>query len=256
MRAPPSEKHRARLCQTLPDSSAANRQCTPQSAPSGASSSPCRGAFLCGCRPGSLPCKGRCRRRRRRGAAPGLANTLPGSRTLPAATHPAKHGGKILPDCRILPAAARPCVGADACIGPSSGLKPTAVYGSPPVFGRNVGRAISPAAGPCGPLRHAGARRVHAAPLPRPFPARPCISSRQCTPQSAPSGASSSPCRGAFRRPQASPARGGVAAGDGGVPHLALQIPFRVAALSRPPHTPQNMGVNPCRAAALSRLPR
>ena len=73
--------------------------------------------------PKSLPCKGRCRRRRRRGAAPGLANALPSRRTLPAAAYPAKHGGKALPGRRILPAATRPSVGADACIGPLSGLK-------------------------------------------------------------------------------------------------------------------------------------
>ena len=59
---------------------------------------PLQGSLFVRCRPGSLPCKGRCRRRRRRGAAPCLGNTLPGRRTLPAATHPAKHGGKALPD--------------------------------------------------------------------------------------------------------------------------------------------------------------
>ena len=95
--------------------------------------------------------------------------------------------------------------------------------------------------------------------------ARPCrtlrgisATNRQCTPQSAPSGASSSPCRGAFLGtaiPKASPARGGVAAGDGGVPHLALQIPFQIATLSRPPHTLRNTGARPFRAAASSRPP-
>ena len=101
--AAPPAKRGARPCRTLRDISAASRQCTPPSAPSGASSSPCRGAFLGGCPRKSLPCKGRCRRRRRRGAAPGPANTLPG--------------------CCALPAAAHSCVGADACIGPPSGLK-------------------------------------------------------------------------------------------------------------------------------------
>ena len=38
-------KHRAGFCRALQDISAANRQCTPQSAPCGASSSPYRGAF-------------------------------------------------------------------------------------------------------------------------------------------------------------------------------------------------------------------
>ena len=91
--------------------------------------------------------------------------------------------------------------------------------------------------------------------------ARPCrtlrgisATNRQCTPQSAPSGASSSPCRGAFlcaaATPKASPVRGGVAAGDGGVPHLTLQMPFRAVALSRPPHTLRNTGARSFRTAA------
>ncbi len=81
------------------------------------------------CRPlKSLLCKGRCRRRRRRGAAPDPANILPGRRILPAAIHPAKRGAR-----------------------------------------------------PCRTLRDISAAK------------------RQCTPQSAPSGASGSPCRGAFR---------------------------------------------------------
>ena len=122
-------------------------------------------------------------------------------------------------------------------------LKATAVYGALPVFGRNVGRAISPAAGPCGIAVRCGARRCRTL---RGISA----TKRQCTPQSAPSGASSSPCRGAFlcaAASKASPARGGVAAGDGGVPHLALQISFRVAASSRPPYTLQNTGKDPSR---------
>ena len=132
-------------------------------------------------------------------------------------------------------------------------LKATAVYGVLPVFSHNVGRAISPA------LQHKAHgpqnREQRAAAPPAKRGARPCrtlrdisAANRQCTPQSAPSGASSSPCRGAFlcvATPEASPARGGVAAGDGGVPHLALQIPFRAAVLSRPPHLPQNAGQGP-----------
>ena len=59
-----------------------------------AASSPCRGAFPCGSHPQSLPCKGRCRRRRRRGAAPGPAIILSGRRS--------------------------PCVGADALHRPAS----------------------------------------------------------------------------------------------------------------------------------------
>ena len=56
---------------------------------------------------------------------------------------------------------------------------------------------------------------------------------RQCTPQSAPCGASSSPYRGAFQAAaprNASPARGGAAAGGGGVRRLAAPISFRITA--------------------------
>ena len=167
MRAPPSEKHRARLCQTLPDSSAANRQCTPQSAPFGASSSPCRGTFLGTAIPKASPARG--------GVAAG-------------------DGG--VPHLTLqIPFRA-------------------AALSRPPHTLRNA-RARS-----CRTLLGIS------------------TASRQCTPQSAPSGASSSPCRGTFlcvAAPEASPARGGVAAGDGGVPHLTLQISFRAAALSRLP---------------------
>ena len=121
--AAPPAKRGARPCRTLRDISAANRQCTPQSAPSGASSSPCRGAFLGGRRPKSLPCKGRCRRRRRRGAAPCPANILPGCCALPATIHPAKHGERPFPATALSRLPPAPCVGADACIGPSSGVE-------------------------------------------------------------------------------------------------------------------------------------
>ena len=115
MQASSPTKRRARSCQALQDTSAAKRQCTPSSAPCGASTSPCRGGFIESLPPGRLPCKGlrsrappaadtarrsRCsgrrmqarfsvRRmmripqtgngvRRLRGAAPCPANTLPG----------------------------------------------------------------------------------------------------------------------------------------------------------------------------------
>ncbi len=45
---------------------------------------------------------------------------------------------------------AAPCVGADACIGPPLGLVGAAGCIPPSTPGRNVGRAISPAAEPCG----------------------------------------------------------------------------------------------------------
>src|SRR5699024_5258669 len=87
--------------------------------------------------------------------------------------------------------------------------------------------------------------------------ARPCralqdifAAKRQCTPPSAPSGASTSPCRGGFGGTaayKASPARGGVAPGDGGVRHLALPIPFRGGAnlpggRERPPYNARHTG--------------
>ena len=61
MRASSPAKHRARHCRVLQDISAANRQCTPLSAPCGASTSPCRGGFIKRLPPGRLPCKGSCR---------------------------------------------------------------------------------------------------------------------------------------------------------------------------------------------------
>ena len=51
----------AMSCRILQDISAASRQCTPPSAPYGASTSPCRGGFGKP-PPGRLPCKGICRR--------------------------------------------------------------------------------------------------------------------------------------------------------------------------------------------------
>ena len=195
----------ASTCRALKDISAASRQCTPQSAPSGASSSPCRGAFLGGRRSKSLPCKGRCRRRRRRGAAPCPANTLPGCCALPAAAPPAKRGGETLSGCRTSPTKHR----ARLC---------------------RALRGIS-------------------------------IANRQCTPPSAPSGASSSPCRGAFlggcplkslpckgrcrrrRRRGAAPGPANILPGRRILPatiHPAKhgERPFPATALSRPPHAP------------------
>ena len=117
-----------------------------------------------------------------------LRQYLAGSPHPPGHHTPCKTPGKTLPGHRTLPAAAR-----------RRALKATAVYGLLPAFGRNVGRAISPAAGPCGTAVRCGAR--------------PCrtlrgisTANRQCTPQSAPCGASSSPCRGAFQAAGASKA--------------------------------------------------
>ena len=57
MQASSPTKYKARFCRNLQDISAANRQCTPPSAPCGASTSPCRGGFG-GLPPERLPCKG------------------------------------------------------------------------------------------------------------------------------------------------------------------------------------------------------
>ena len=62
MQASSPTKHRARSCPVLQDISAAKRQCTPSSAPCGASTSPCRGGFIEILPPKRLPCKGSCRR--------------------------------------------------------------------------------------------------------------------------------------------------------------------------------------------------
>ena len=126
---------------------------------------PLQGSLSSGSAPQSLPCKGRCRRRRRRGAAPGPATTLPDRRSL--------RRGRCFASARKF--------------APSQGPK-----------GRCKHR----------PLRSTGqgsARLCRISPSAR----------RQCTPQSAPCGASSSPYRGAFQAAaprKASPAREGAAA--------------------------------------------
>ena len=144
MQASSPTKRRARSCPVLQDISAAKQQCTPPSAPCGASTSPCRGGFIESLPPGRLPCKGlrsrappaadtarrsRCSGRRTqvcfstrsamrapqtgnvgvsrlRGAAPGLANTLPGSADPPGGRERPPYnarqaGGEIgAADCR------------------------------------------------------------------------------------------------------------------------------------------------------------
>ena len=113
--------------------------------------------------PKSLPCKGRCRRRRRRGAAPGSANILPGRRILPATIHPAKHGERPFPATALSRPPHTPAQGPMLASARRRVLKTAAVYGSLPLFGRNVGRAISPAAGA---LRNRRALRGKALPDP------------------------------------------------------------------------------------------
>ncbi len=123
MQASSPTKHKAKPCRALQDISAARRQCTPQSAPRGALPvcgtriirrmlkhacilrplhllrlavsaaggarlrSPLQGSRSSGSAPQSLPCKGRCRRRRRRGAAPGPAIILSGRRSAKTVPH-------------------------------------------------------------------------------------------------------------------------------------------------------------------------
>ena len=149
----------------------------------------------------SLPCKGRCRRRRRRGAAPRPANTFPARRTRSPATYLRR--GRCFASPR------------------RQTSRQTAAYPSVPVPGHNVGRAFTPAAAA---LRHHTAPQTAACVDLQYAPAAPSPLSRHTR----------------FRRllppPQtskASPARGGAAAGGGGVPHLAPPIPFRVAAFPR-----------------------
>ncbi len=148
----------------------------------------------------SLPCKGRCRRRQRRGAAPRPANTFPARRTRSPATY--------LRRARCFASPRRQT------------SRQTAAYPSLPVPGHNVGRAFTPAAAP---LRHQTIPQTAACVDLQYAPAAPPLSRHT-----------------RFRRPppppqtsKASPARGGAAAGGGGVPHLALPIPFRVAAFPR-----------------------
>ncbi len=90
-----------------------------------------------------------------------------------------------------------------------------AASASPPVPGRNVGRAFTPAAKA---LRYRKVSGTMQASSPTKHGARPCqalqdisAARRQCTPPSAPSGASTSPYRGGFANgfpPKGSPARG------------------------------------------------
>ena len=121
MQASSPTKHRARSCRALQDTSAANRQCTPPSAPCGASTSPCRGGFVNGFHPKGSPVRGAVGVSRLRGAAHDLASILLG-------WHQARR--------RV--------------------WRMAGVCGLAPVYGRNVGRAISPAAGPCATARFPG----------------------------------------------------------------------------------------------------
>ena len=132
MQASSPTKYKARFCRALPDISAANRQCTPPSAPCGASTSPCRGGFANGFRPKGSPVRGcgverRLRRIQRdgAGAAPCLASILLGWRKAPPAgvnARPTMQGKRVMEPGTAGGVPAPLCVGADDFIGPPSGL--------------------------------------------------------------------------------------------------------------------------------------
>ena len=94
MQASSPTKHRAGFCQALQDISLRKAAMHPSVCALRRIQLPLQGSLSSGSAPQSLPCKGRCRRRRRRGAAPGPAIILSGRRS--------------------------PCVGADALHRPAS----------------------------------------------------------------------------------------------------------------------------------------
>ena len=195
---------RARSCRALQDIFAANRQCTPPSAPSGASTSPCRGGFGGTAAYKASPVRGcgverRLRRIQRDGAGAAVAERKC------ASAHAARCGHR---KPVMSPQATEGC-GTLPCEYPS-GLAP-----SPPA-GLADGRRLCVAAH-SRRLCRAGvfARRLGFAPpqgfrddasiVPYGGRARLCralqdifAAKRQCTPPSAPCGASTSPCRGGF----------------------------------------------------------
>ena len=114
-----------------------------------------------------LPCKGRCRRRRRRGAAPRPANTLPARRTRSPATY--LHRARCFASPR------------------RQTSRQTVAYPSVPVPGHNVGRAFTPAAAP---LRH------HTAPHSAKSPLRRSIRQPAAALLSPPQTTKASPARG------------------------------------------------------------
>ena len=130
---------RARFCRALQDIFAANRQCTPPSAPCGASTSPCRGGFVNGFHPKGSPVRGAVGVSRLRGAAPCLASILLG-------WHQARRRAwRMAGVCALLPAR-----------------------------GGFVGRAISPAAGALRHRRVSGTMRASSPTEAGQGPAGPC----------------------------------------------------------------------------------
>ena len=163
---------------------------------------PLQGSLPSGGHPQSLPCKGRCRRRRRRGAR--LA--------LPVSFRPAQtSGGRKRPPYNVRQAGSitgydkpphAPAQGPMISSARRRADGQQAFICPPTVPGHNVGRAISPAAWG---LRHGRVCGTMQASSPYGCKARCCqtlrgipAANRQCTPQSA--VADSSPCRGASQR--------------------------------------------------------
>ena len=171
-------KHRAGSCRGLQDTCGARRQCTPPSAPCGASTSPCRGGCQSAAAPKASPVRGG-------GIASAMAE---GCRTLAlpipfrAAARPP--GGRERPPYNAghtgggagTEAAAR-FGGTMRALPPAGGVSERSRYEVPALSAEIVHYGCR--AGFCRALQDISAAR------------------RQCTPQAAPCGASSSPCRGA-----------------------------------------------------------
>ncbi len=173
-------KHGARSCPTLQDISAAKRQCTPPSAPCGAATSPCRGGFIEILPPKRLPCKGSCRRQPTEGCRTRLCQ-YPSGFCVPSRpcgiTGP--HGAVLTQNRNATPS-------------PPGGRE------RPPYNARHTG-------GGTGDKTWRWFFGTMQASSPAKHRARSCptlqdifAAKRQCTPSSAPCGASTSPCRGGF----------------------------------------------------------
>ena len=138
MQASSPTKHGARPCQALQDISAAKRQCTPPSAPSGASTSPYRGGFANGFHLKGSPARGcgverRLRRIQRDGAGAAVAERKCASAHAARCGHRKPDAGcaarrrlrGALPPCggdilQNLPETCPASVGDDACIVPQT----------------------------------------------------------------------------------------------------------------------------------------